>query len=341
MAGFERARRSAAWLLAPVWLVQVFSARKGFSLNPILGSVRLNRRGLHAWRARLAHRLAARRRARLARLLTPDEQAAFARDGYLVKRDFLPEAEFDALLAEVGACRLDALAYVEGRATTRRVPIGFGAARALPHCRCLVESPDWRRLLRYVAACNTPPSVFVEEIAVDAEDPVDDPQTTLHMDTFHPTMKAWLFLSDVPDEMGPFTYVPGSHRPTPRRLAWLKRRSVQAAQHGPPGGAFRVSVCELKALRLPGPVRFAVPRNTLVVADTFGFHARGRSVGPARRLEIHAISRENPFTPFLGWELRPLRAQYLRLSAYGFFVGLGRRLGLIKTIKAAPAAFEA
>jgi hypothetical protein len=340
VTAFQRARRAAAWLLLPLWLAQVFTARKAFSLNPILGSVRLNRRGLHAWRTRLAHRLAAGRRAKLQGLLTPDERAAFERDGFLVKRDFLPAAEFAALLAEVGACRRDAFSYVEGRATTHRVPIGLGEACTLPHCHALVESTEWRRLLRYVAACNTPPSVFVEEIAVDGADPVDDPQTVLHMDTFHSTMKAWLFLTDVPEEMGPFTYVPGSHRLTPRRLAWLKRRSVQAAQGGPPGGAFRVGARELKAMRLPGPVRFAVPRNTLVVADTFGFHARGRSLGSARRLEIHAISRENPFTPFLGWELRPLRAQYLRLSAYRFFIGLGLRLGLVAEIKTAPARFN-
>ena len=42
-----------------------------------------------------------------------------------------------------------------------------------------------------------------------------DPQTALHADTFHPTVKAWLFLTDVAADAGPFTYVPGSHRLTP------------------------------------------------------------------------------------------------------------------------------
>ena len=48
------------WLLLPFWAVQVFTGAKAFGSNPILGSLALNRRGLHVWRARLAHRLTAR-----------------------------------------------------------------------------------------------------------------------------------------------------------------------------------------------------------------------------------------------------------------------------------------
>lgn len=335
-ASLQGAKRAALWLLSPVWLAQVFTTSKTFAPNPILGSVTLNRLGLHVWRTRLAHRLTARRRAKLAHLLTPDERAAFDRDGYLVKPDFLPADQFAALLAEVEGCGLEAFEYVEGRATTRRVPLGLEAVRTLPRCRSLIDSPHWRRLLRYVAACDTPPSVSIQQIVTRAEVEAIDPQTVPHMDTFHPTMKAWLFLTDVADDQGPFTYVPGSHRPTPRRLAWQRQRSLVASRHGPPGGAFRVSAGELARLGLPPPVRIAVSRNTLVVADTFGFHARGACRGSAARLEIHAISRENPFTPFLGLELRPLRFQYFRISAYRFLVKLGRRLGLAGPINVAP-----
>jgi Phytanoyl-CoA dioxygenase (PhyH) len=333
-------KRTAAWLLLPFWVAQVFTGCKTFAPNPILGNLLLNRRGLHVWRTRLAHRLASRRRAKLSRLLTADERAAFDRDGFLVKRDFLPASAFATLLEEVGACRRDAFEYVEGRATTRRVPVDLKTARALPQCRGLIESPGWRGLLRYVAACNTPPSVFVEVIETRGEVRAIDPQTKLHMDTFHPTMKAWLFLTDVREDQGPFTYVPGSHRPTRRRLAWQRGRSVAASRGGPTGGAFRIDASELKRLRLPQPVRFTVPGNTLIVADTYGFHARGESIGSAVRFEIHAASRENPFTPFLGLELQRIGYQYLRLSAYAFFIRLGRGLGLSTGVNIAPAAFE-
>jgi hypothetical protein len=48
---------------------------------------------------------------------------------------------------------------------------------------------------------------------------------------------------------------------------------------------------------------FAVPQNTLVVADTVGFHARGLSARPSVRVEIWAYGRRNPFLPWLGWDL--------------------------------------
>src|SRR5437016_4485285 len=78
-----------------------------------------------------------------------------------------------------------------------------------------------------------------------------DPQTALHADTFHPTVKAWLFLTDVAADAGPFTYVPGSHLLTAQRLAWERRMSL-AARRSPDAdtreGSFRIDPGELPAL---------------------------------------------------------------------------------------------
>jgi hypothetical protein len=41
-----------------------------------------------------------------------------------------------------------------------------------------------------------------------------------------------------------------------------------------------------------------VSANTLVVADTFGFHARGPSAGASLRVEIWAYGRRTPFLPW-------------------------------------------
>ena len=53
----------------------------------------------------------------------------------------------------------------------------------------------------------------------------------------------------------------------------------------------------------PPPQAFAVPANTLVVADTVGFHARGLSVRPSVRVEIWTYGRRNPFLPWTGLDL--------------------------------------
>jgi hypothetical protein len=46
-----------------------------------------------------------------------------------------------------------------------------------------------------------------------------------------------------------------------------------------------------------------VPANTLVVADTCGFHARGSSEGSALRVELWAFARRTPFLPWVGFDL--------------------------------------
>jgi len=58
----------------------------------------------------------------------------------------------------------------------------------------------------------------------------------------------------------------------------------------------------LAALGLPEPRIFAVPANTLIVADTFGFHARGPSAGRSVRVEIWAYGRRSPFVPWPGFD---------------------------------------
>jgi hypothetical protein len=136
---------------------------------------------------------------------------------------------------------------------------------------------------------------------VNDSDP--DPQTALHADTFHATVKAWYFLTDVAEDEGPFVYVPGSHRMTPERLAWEKERSIRAAtglDRLSSRGSLRITKDELPALGLPAPRAFAVPANTLVVADTSGFHARGPSVRSSIRIEIWTYGRRNPFLPWAG-----------------------------------------
>jgi hypothetical protein len=97
-----------------------------------------------------------------------------------------------------------------------------------------------------------------------------------------------------------------------------------AAAQSPDGetrqGSFRVDRDELPALGLPEPRIFAVPANTLVVADTFGFHARGPSTGRSLRVEIWAYGRRSPFVPWAAFD--PWTAAALaRRSLIGWQLG--------------------
>jgi hypothetical protein len=310
--------RALPWLLLPLWAAQVFSGEKRCDRNPILGSMTLNRRGLHVWRARLAHRLAEARRRRLAPLVSAQDRAAFTRDGVVVKPGFASPELFARVLSELEGFAGEGWETREGDALTRTIPLTRASLLSLPAVRELVNSPEWRGLLRYVASFDAEPSLFVQTVFSHARAAKPDPQTKLHMDTFHPTMKAWLYLQDVPEEAGPFLYVPGSHRRTPRRDAWERRRSIEAADPANPsaGGSYRIPRADLPRLHLPEPRPMSAPANTLIVADTCGFHARGVSAAPGRRIALYASCRRNPFRPWAG----------LNLSAPGWLEGVGWRL---------------
>jgi hypothetical protein len=294
---------AARALLYPLWLAQLATGAKSFRDNPLIGSAALNAKGLHAARVRLAHRLAQSRRARLAPLISAQDRAAFDRDGFVEKRDFLPPDVFDRLRDAIMAQRRPAREMIQGDAITRRFAVDPAFLAAVPEMRTLITDPVWRGLIRYIGSFDSEPLVYVQSILTHARKADPDPQTHLHADTFHPTVKAWLFLTDVAEEDGPFSYVPGSHRLTSERLAWEQAMSLKA----PAGvdrlsarGSFRIERDELPALGLPAPRSFTVPANTLVVGDTFGFHARGRSTRPTERVEIWAYGRRNPFLPFIG-----------------------------------------
>jgi len=305
----SRARRI---VLLPLWLSQVATGAKSFGDNPILGSRRLNELGLHAGRVKLAYDLAGWRRARLAHLVSDADRAAFARDGFVLRRNFLPPDQFEALVAQSKAYRGPGREMLQGDAITRRIPVDAAAQAAMPALRDLLHNPEWSGLVRYVGSADAEPIVYIQTILSHvATETEPDPQLALHADAFHPSVKAWLFLTDVAADDGPFTYVPGSHRLTPQRLAWERRMSIEIASRDrlTRRGSFRVDAAVLDELGLPPPRACAVPANTLVVADTFGFHARGPSVRPSTRVEIWAYGRRSPFLPWIGldpWRLPTL-----------------------------------
>jgi hypothetical protein len=298
--------RRLSWFLAPLHVAALATGAKSFRDNPVIGSPRLNRAGLHVARVRLAHRMAAWRRERLASLISEDDRASFARDGFILKRNFLDAADFQALKEQVLSFEGPARNQLQGDALTRRIALDEHALSCLPAVRKLIESPEWLGLVRYVGSFMLEPLSYIQTIFAQVRNAPPDPQTRLHADAFHSSVKAWLFLTDITEEDGPFIYVPGSHRPTPRRLAWERNASVSAASSADfqtARGSLRISLEAVRRLGLGEPTVFAVPQNTLVVADTVGFHARGLSARPSVRVEIWAYGRRNPFLPWLGFDL--------------------------------------
>jgi hypothetical protein len=303
------AGRIASALKTPLWALQLATGAKSFKDNGLIGSRRLNALGLHRARIRIAYRLAEARRARLAGRVSAADRARFAEQGFIRVDEWLPAEDFARLRDALLSHRAPAREMVQGDAITRRIAIDPPMLAAVPGLAPLLRDPRWRGLMRYVASFDSEPLYYVQSILSHRVDAAPDPQTHLHADAFHPSLKAWYFLSDVAEDDGPLTYVPGSHRQTPARLAWEQAKALAAPDGVDPlsaRGSFRIEREDLAGLGLPDPVAFAVPANTLIVADTYGFHARGRATRPSTRVELWAYLRRNPFLPWTGGDLLSL-----------------------------------
>jgi hypothetical protein len=300
---YDALRKCLGWWRVPFWFLALFTGAKSFADNPIIGSETLNRAGLHVWRLRIAHALTRSRRKRLAKKVPPKLREQFDRDGFVVVRNFLGHEDFAELQQALLNTEFECRAQQQGDTITRRVAVGPELQRRVPSLVRLLRSTEWRNLIAYVASTRSRPYYYIQTIAGGVADGPEDPQVELHSDTFHPSLKAWLFLTDVGEDERPLTYVAGSHRLSAERIAWEQRKSIDVLRSGDrlsQRGSFRIRPNELEELGLPQPTRFCVPANTLVIADTCGFHARASADKPTIRVELWAYCRRNPFLPWTG-----------------------------------------
>jgi Phytanoyl-CoA dioxygenase (PhyH) len=298
------------WLMLPIHAAGILSGAKSFGDNHVIGSPALNRLGLHLWRREFARRMAIRRRQQLASAIQAEDRNGFERDGFLVKRDYLDPGAFESLRAEIMRLEADAREAIIGDTLTRLIPLDAPNLRRLPTVRGVLESEGFLGLIHYIGSFRRKPHLFVQTVYSQViQNAPPDVQSFYHVDTFHPTVKAWYFLEGVGEDAAPFTYVPGSHKANRRRSAWERKMSV-GAQTSPDiltrEGSLRISDADLSRLNYRKPVKLAVMANTLIIADTSGFHKRAISAGQARRISIWAYSRSNPFLPWAGGDLAAL-----------------------------------
>ena len=291
----------------------LFTQSKSFEANSVLGNSRLNQLGLHRFRVQFAAQMAAQRRSKLAKFIHPADVENFQKNGFIFRENFLAAEEFSQLKQELLTTPLDTRETLQGDTVTRRMALDGKTLKHMPVTRQFLHSAKWRNLLNYVASFKVQPISYLQVIFSHVRKAKADPQTNLHSDTFHPSAKAWLFLEDVAADEGPFVYVPGSHLLNPARLNWEQQKSEAITAKTDVmtrRGSFRVSESEILELGYAKPQAFAVKANTLVIADTYGFHARAKSLKPSVRIELWAYARRNPFMPWLGGD--PLSLPFLK-----------------------------
>jgi hypothetical protein len=304
--------RISSVLLSPLYALQLASGAKSFADNPIIGSKWLNQKGLHEKRVSLAMRMAAWRRKKLEHLVAPEHRQQYAENGFVKIENFLPPEVFAAVTRELAERDFERFDMKQGTTVTRRAIIDDSDLESLPGFKAARNDPRLTNLIRYVASHAGQPLLVIQVVMAlpsAVAKGSTDPQTALHSDTFQPTAKAWLFLRDVGAEDGPFSYVPGSHELTPQRLAWERSISENAdaiENTYSARGSLRIMPDDLEALGYPQPVKMTVKANTLIVADTHGFHARSPSYKTTTRVEIYGSLRRNPFLPVTGMHVASL-----------------------------------
>ncbi|PKP95433.1 MAG: phytanoyl-CoA dioxygenase [Alphaproteobacteria bacterium HGW-Alphaproteobacteria-14] len=303
------AHRLKAVLFTPVWTLQLATTAKSFLDNPLIGAPALNRMGLHRKRVQIADSLCRWRRRRLARHVPREWREAFDRDGFVVIENVVPPQDFPALRDAILLASWPAREMRQGDAITRRIAIDPAMLAAIPALAHLLARRDINALFHYVASFRTTPLHYVQTIVSKCGGDEPDPQEAVHADSFHASMKAWLFLRPVTQEDGPFTYVRGSHRFTRERMEWEYRRSLadpKVIDRLSARGSPRVDQAGLAAMKLGPAEALPVAENTLVVADTGGFHARGPALRTGERVELWSYARRNPFLPWLGGDILSL-----------------------------------
>lgn len=315
----------------PFYLLDVLGTGKSFLQNPVLGSEKLNLWGLHKWRVQLADKMATFRRRHLGALLTCEDRDQLDSKGYLLKENFLPDPVFEQLKHDIYSKPVACREMRQGQTVTRMVPLGPRFLQSRQGLTDFLCNKYVRDAVYYAASYGGEPVYMINVIIVNPDINETDPQTDLHSDTFHATAKAWLFLHDVGMDDGPFVYVPGSQKLTRERLQWEYMKSLNARSDPREHhryGSFRISPSELQDFGFY-PKTLTVRANTLVIADTRGFHGRTPSYKPGMRVSVYAYLRRNPFQPWTGANLSSLPfLKYRSMDIYLAYLDfLERRFG--------------
>jgi len=263
-----------------------------YSNSKFIDRENLNKAGLHVYRTILSNRIY------LARKNPINKEAnKFLETGFLIIEDFLDAKEFENL---------------------RNLFVQKIKPKKNSHYITRVDGTNFlrrnRKLETLIKDCARVNNFSFGDPRVEFWNLIhekNDPQSKFHSDTFQPTCKFWLSLEDIDYSKGPFVYVPNSHLLSETRLQWDYENSImkkdskmwkKRIQVGGKPGSFRVHENstideELKTVMAMGFKTMPIvgKKNTLIAANTFGFHKRGLAVPKASRETLAIEYRPQAF----------------------------------------------
>jgi len=199
-------------LKTPIYLTELMTSAKSFKDNPIIGSTILNRCGLHVIRLLLSHFIMHIRMLVLSGGITAEDRRQYLQYGYLVKENYLAADEFASLEKESRSFDGQIREARQGDTLTHRAVLSPDVLLRYPIMQTVLFSKSFQRLARFTSRHLRDPLYYLEEIKNQYNEGSNDPQKMFHHDTFHPSMKCWLFIDDVAENFGAFTFIPRSHK---------------------------------------------------------------------------------------------------------------------------------
>lgn len=280
-------------------LSKILPISRVFTMDKVIKSYTFNYLGLQPFRMILAQ-LIYRLRPRKPIGILKDKIDFYNKNGYIELTDFLPTTDFDEIKQEFEDIK-SKKEYLEFSRRDGTNTIFMQDLRTLdlddyPAIRKFFKSKYLNHLLsiierREVDLINDKSIVQFQLLIQGPESSLIDPETELHSDTFFNTNKAWLYLDDVGYKNAPFQYVPKSHNIfIPGRLFRERKHSLDKGI----SGSRRVSRNELNQLASNVKV-FTCSANTLLIANTLGYHGRLKGEDGEERLTLAISLRTNPF----------------------------------------------
>jgi hypothetical protein len=154
----------------------------------------------------------------------------------------------------------------------------------------LKPNDRYRNILQMTLGDDSVPDYKIMQIQnMPATRPYYDVQTESHFDTFHPTCKSWVYLTDIAMDNAPLHFAKGTHIHDENRLRFMYELSCRLDKIE--AGDFR----DLNH-QFDEPTPILGPRFTTIFADVACFHKRGIGKdGFFRKSARGDVARKNPF----------------------------------------------
>ncbi len=226
-------------------------------------------------------------------------------DGILVIENFLPENEFSALEEECQRImkneKMDDVRQ-DGSNTISMKSLFKLDSKTYPGVFSFLSNKKLKNLFeaaekRKISFSKGNITVLIQHLQQGYDKTLLDPETELHSDTFFNTHKAWLYMNDVEMKNAPFVFVKGSHKVEKTnhyQIAYDYTNGKIERAKSDRGGSRRISEEELKKDDMERSV-YMCKKNTLVIANTMGYHCREEGEGGNERLTLAVSARFNPF----------------------------------------------